>query len=219
VTGKRVLLILGGMFHDFEGFAAAIRPVIAGAGYSLTATYDLDELARLGGGAYDIVLSDTSLSRHREGMPATTPQTFTPEQTAGLERWVRDGGALVGVHSATVSGVENPAFLRLLGGRFLSHPPQFVFTVSPVFGEHPITAGIEAFTVKDEMYIQECDPSIRVHMVTVDRGVAYPMVWSRLEGKGRVAHVSMGHGPEVWALPQFQRLILQSLAWTSEARG
>ncbi len=218
MAGKRVLLILGGMFHDFEGFAAAMRPVIEGAGYSLTATYDLDALTRLAGGGCDIVLSDTSLSRHREGMPSTTPQTFSPEQTDGLVRWVRGGGALVGVHSATVSGIENPAFKALLGGRFVSHPPQFCFTVSPMFREHPITAGIEAFTVKDEMYIQEYEDSIDIHMVTVDRGVSYPMVWSRTDGKGRIAHITMGHGPQVWSLPQYQTLILHALAWTSEQR-
>ena len=219
MTRQRVLLILGGMFHDFEGFAATIRPVVESAGYSLTATYDLDELTGLDGGAYDIVMSDTSLSRHREGQPSATPETLTPDQTEGLVRWVRAGGALVGVHSATVSGIDNAAFRSLLGARFVSHPPQFVFSVTPTFREHPITAGVEAFTVKDEMYVQDYDPSIDIHMVTVDRGVAYPMVWSRTEGKGRVAHVSMGHGPQVWCLPQFRTLILQSLAWASETRG
>lgn len=219
MADKRVLLILGGMFHDFEGFTAALRPVLEGAGYAVDATYDLDTLARLEGSPYHAVLDDTSLSKHREGLPATTPQTLTAEQTNGLVRWVRAGGALVGVHSATVSGIENPAFQALLGGRFLNHPPQFCFTVTPAFKEHPITAGVEAFTVKDEMYIQEYEDSIQIHMVTVDRGVAYPMVWSRTEGQGRVAHITMGHGPQVWSLPQYQRLILQALAWTSERGG
>lgn len=215
MNGKRILLILGGIFHDFEGFTAAARPVLEAAGHSLTPTYDLDLLARLDDGDYDLVLSYTSLSKHREGMPTDAPQTFTPEQTDGLVRWVRGGGALVGVHSATVSGIENAAFKALLGGRFVIHPPQFVFTVTPTYREHPITAGVEAFTVKDEMYIQEYVGDIDIHMVTVDRGVAYPMVWSRTEGQGRVANITMGHDEKVWSLAPFQQLLLQAIDWTT----
>lgn len=219
MSGKRVLLILGGIFHDFEGFTAAARPVLEGAGHTLTPMYDLDELTRLGAGDYDVVMSYTSLSKHREGQPATEPQTLTPEQTTALAEWVRGGGALLGVHSATVSGIENPAFKALLGGRFISHPPQFVFTVAPTYRPHPITEGVEAFSVKDEMYIQEYERDVDIHMVTVDRGVAYPMVWSRTEGRGRVAHITLGHDEKVWSHPSFQRLLLQALDWTTCVTG
>lgn len=213
MSAKRILLILGGIYHDFEGFAAAMRLLLEGAGYSIDATYDLDLLLHLDQSDYDLVMSYTSLSRHREGEDDTTPETLTDDQVYSLAHWVSTGGALLAVHGATISGRPNPAMQSLLGGVFVSHPPQFSFMVYPLYQPHPITEGIEAFAVKDELYVQDYEDTDHVHMVALDRGVAYPMVWTRDEGQGWVAHIAMGHGPEVWRLPPYQRLILQAVTW------
>jgi len=101
----------------------------------------------------------------------------------------------------------------LFGGVFLSHPEPFTFTVAPLSGEHPITAGIQAFEIHDEFYIQKYDPSVQIHMAAVHQGMVYPMAWSRTEVKGRVAHVAPGHFPEVWNHPVYQQLMLQTAAW------
>ncbi len=213
MSTKRVLLILGGMYHDFEGFAAAMRLLLEGAGYAINPTYDLDLLTQLDRSDYDLVMSYTSLSPHREGHEDTSPETLADDQVSGLTYWVDTGGALLAVHGATVSGIPNPAMRALLGGVFISHPPQFSFMVYPMYRPHPITEGIEAFAVTDEFYVQEYDQSDDFHMVAIDRGVAYPMVWTREPGQGRVAHIAMGHGPAVWRLPQYQQLILQAVTW------
>jgi len=213
MSAKRVLLVLGGMYHDFDGFAAAMRLLLDGAGHSLTDTYDLDLLNQLDRSDYDLVMSYTSLSRHREGEQDTTPETLTEDQVRNLTHWVNTGGALLAVHGATVSGTPNVELRALMGGVFVSHPPQFSFMVYPMYRPHPITEGIEAFAVKDEFYVQDYDETDDVHMVAIDRGVAYPMVWTRDQGQGRVAHIAMGHGPEVWRLAPYQRLVLQSIAW------
>jgi type 1 glutamine amidotransferase len=205
------------MWHPFDGFAAAMKALLEPAGYAVESTYDLDTLERLPDGGYDLVLSYTSLSKHREGMNDTGPERLTDAQVDGLVKWVRGGGALLAVHSATVVGSTNPAYEALLGGAFISHPPQFAFTVYPLAHaeRHPITAGIEAFTVHDEFYMERCDPSVRIHMVALDRGVAYPMVWTRTDNAGRVAHIAMGHSELVWSLPPYQRLILQAARWVT----
>lgn len=216
MPGRSVLLILGGMFHDFDGFEAAMRPVLEEHGHAVYSTFDLDKLLELESGEFDVVMAYTSLSRHREGMPTDSPESLTPEQTNALIDWVRRGGALLGVHGATVMGRDNPPLEALIGGRFREHPPQFAFTVTPMSGPHPITAGVEAFAVKDELYVQDYDPSVHIHMVTVDRGIAHPMVWSRTERRGRVAHVSIGHSDLVWSLAPFRRLVLQAIDWLTD---
>jgi type 1 glutamine amidotransferase len=100
-----------------------------------------------------------------------------------------------------------------MGGVFVDHPPQFAFTVYPLYRLHPITAGIAAFTVHDEFYVQEHEPDVDLHMVALDRGVAYPMVWTRSEGQGRVAHIAMGHDGKVWSLAPYHQLMLQTVDW------
>ena len=74
MCAKRILLIVGGLYHDFEGFAGAMRLLLEGAGHSLDATYDLDLLTQLDRSDYDLVMSYTSLSPHREGEEDTTPK-------------------------------------------------------------------------------------------------------------------------------------------------
>lgn len=213
MCAKHILLILGGIYHDFEGFAGAMRLLFEGVGHTLDATYDLDTLTQLDRSDYDLVMSYTSLSPHREGQEDTTPETLTDDQVRNLAHWVETGGALLAVHSATVSAIPNPAMHSLMGGVFVSHPPQFSFMVCPMYRAHPITEGVEAFAVRDEFYVQDYDEANEVHMVAIDRGVAYPMVWTRDQGHGRVAYIAMGHGPDVWRLPPYQRLILQSITW------
>ena len=213
MADKRVLLVLGGIYHDFEGFAAWAKPLLAENGYLLEATYDLDLLTRLDDSDYDLVMIYTSLSTHREGQPDTSPEYFTQEQMVALTKWVQAGGKLLPVHSASVAGRENPEQKRLMGGVFIEHPPQHSFMVYPLLPEHPITVGVGAFSVMDEFYIQDYEPPFDVHMVAIDRGKAYPMVWTKAEGEGRVAYIAMGHDQGVWDLAPYGKLMIQALDW------
>lgn len=215
LSGKRVLLLLGGQWHDFEGFARAMSALLEPEGVQVEATYDLDRLLQLGENKYDIVLSYTCFTSDEEGGQGASDR-LSQAQFGNLAGWVQGGGALLAAHAATVIGESDPALGELIGGIFVSHPPQFAFTVYPMFGEHPITAGIEAFTVHDEFYIERPTPDVQVHMVAFDRGVAYPMAWSRSEGRGRVAHIAPGHSDVVWSLAPYRQLFLQTLAWLVE---
>jgi type 1 glutamine amidotransferase len=211
-VGKHILMVLGGTWHDFEGFAAAMTPVIENAGHRVTATYEPEAIAQLGESGYDLVLLNTCIGERRED-DGPTALGFTDAQAESLARWVRGGGGLLSMHAATVASQSSPALRALQGGIFVSHPPQFSFTVYPLYEEHPITAGIEAFAVYDEFYVQDYDPSVEIHMIALDQGVAHPMVWSKREGKGRVAYIAMGHDLGVWSLEPYQRLTLQAIDW------
>ena len=217
MNDKRALILLGGMWHDFDGFAHSMQSMLEAESWVVDATYDLDRLTRLDEESYDLVLNYTCFSKHDEGTDNTSPEKLSDVQLHALVRWIRSGGAFLAAHAATRLGESSPLLGEIIGGIFVDHPPLFTFTVYPVYGPHPITTGIEAFTVHDEMYIERCDASVNIHMVAIDRGVAYPLVWSKQEGRGRVAHVALGHPSEVWGLEPYQRLMLQTIGWlTSE---
>ena len=213
---KSILILLGGMWHDFDGFANTMKPFFENAGYRVSVTYDLEILTRLDHELYDLILSYTCFFKHREGYNDTGPEKMTEAQVAGLTRWVRNGGGLLAAHAATAIGDSGPELGALFGGIFLSHPEPFSFVVAPMSGVHPIVANIPAFEVHDEFYIQRYDPSVEVHMIAMYQDVAYPMVWSRIENLGRVAHIAPGHFREVWLNPVYQRLMLQAAAWLIE---
>ncbi len=211
---KRMLIILGGLYHDFDGFADAMQSLFeAHGGWSVETTFDLDVLTDLKTTDFRIVLSYTCLSKNTAAQDASTPEKLTNVQVRGLADWVQNGGALLTVHCATVLGESGPELQRLFGGAFISHPAPFTFTIYPVGNAHPITSGVAAFDVYDEFYIQQCEPSVEIHMFAIHNGASYPMVWSKLDGAGRVAHIAPGHFPEVWNLAAYQRLLIQAADW------
>ncbi|MCD4751450.1 MAG: ThuA domain-containing protein [Anaerolineaceae bacterium] len=213
---KRVLILKGGSWHDGDGFANAMTALLTPLGWTVLSTYDMDQLLRLEGNKIDLLISYTCFSANPDPEHQKGSVYLTDEQVDALAEWVRAGGKFLPAHAATAAGKTKALYSELIGGKFIEHPPQFSFTVSPMYAPHPITEGIEAFTVLDEFYIETYSPEVNVHMVALDRGVAHPMVWSKAEGKGRVAHVAPGHGPNVWQMPQYQQLMLNTIGWLME---
>ena len=121
------------------------------------------------------------------------------------------------MHGTTVIPEDNWRLQGLVGGTFISHPPQFAFCVTPMAQTHPSIRDIAAFTVEDELYVHRVRKDIRVHMIAVDRSIAHPLVWTREEGSGRVAYIAPGHGPETWEHPAYGRLLRQATAWLAGA--
>lgn len=210
---KHVLILLGGTWHDFDGFARSMRPLFESDGWEVECSYDLERLTLLDQQAPDLLLHYTCFTPPVEGQKQPTPEGLSLAQTDGLCRWVREGGAFLSAHASSARGNSPLGLAQLTGGFFVEHPPAFTFTVYPVYRRHPIIAGVEAFSVYDEMYIQQYDDSVEIHMLTVENGVAYPIVWSKSEGCGRVAHIALGHSASVWELAAYRRLMLQSARW------
>lgn len=207
----RVLLLLGGVHHDLEGFAAAFGEIVGDASHTIRSTYDGDALLRLHEDDVDVVAIYTCLGgAQKDGVVA---EDLTAEQTGALVKWVQDGGGLLALHAATVLRESNQAMRGLIGARFLTHPPQFDFTVTPLARKHPVTAGIAAFNVHDEFYMQDFDADIAIHMTAEDRGTVYPMVWTKSAGHGRVVYIAPGHTPSVWATGEYRQLLRQAINW------
>ena len=209
----RILLLVGGGWHDFDGFAEAIKTIIPPQGFKIDFTYDPDCLLRLEEEQYQLVISYTCFVEPEGITPVTGANKLNSPQVEALTGWVRKGGAFLAAHAATVIGRSPSELRQLIGGSFISHPEPFVFTAYPLLEKHPITKGLKAFSVYDELYQEEHDPSVQLHMITVDRGVAYPLVWSKPEGKGRVAHIALGHDRKVWESPSYQQLMRQTIFW------
>jgi type 1 glutamine amidotransferase len=210
---KHALILLGGMWHDFDGFARSMRPLFEGAGWAVESSYDLEHLTHLGREVPDLLIHYTCFTKPAKGQTSTGPEGLSLAQTEGLCRWVQNGGAFLSAHASSVRGTSPPGLTQLTGGYFVEHPPEFTFTAYPVYRRHPIVEGIKAFSVYDEMYIEQYDPNVEIHMMTVANGVAHPLVWSKSEGRGRVAHVALGHSAAVWELAPYRQLMLQTAKW------
>lgn len=143
---------------------------------------------------------------------------MTDEIQAAFLAYVRQGNGLLAVHSGMSGWAEMPVLRGLLGGVFVQHPPQCPVTVEPQAG-HPLTAGCQAFTLKDEHYHMALDDAgADVFLTTTSEHGSQPGGWRRTEGTGRVGVLTPGHNLDIWLHPSFQALLLNVLAWCGKTK-
>ncbi len=129
-----------------------------------------------------------------------------------LVRWVRDGGAFIGVHSASDTWHGSPEYIEMLGGEFLTHPAETTVHLL-VDANHPATAGLETpHAIFEEIYSFTNFSSDQVQMLLeVDDG--RPIAWYRTYGAGRVLYTALGHRSDVWTSQWFQQHLTGAIAW------
>lgn len=200
------LLFLGGLtaeYHQFHIFAPIMSQLFAEAGFVVDATDDLAALA------------DDSLRRYAGVVNYTTARDISDEQYAALLGFVRGGGGYIGVHCASDSFRNQPDSRRLLGGRFLEHPPQLDIVVEIADPSHPITGPLSSFTVFDELYTLDDDPT-QYHLLarSPSHGLQ-PVAWARDEGVGRVFYLSIGHNVATYDNPLYRRFLQRGTQWAA----
>ncbi len=130
-------------------------------------------------------------------------------QLDALLNYVEAGGGFVPVHCASACWGRSPAFVKLVGGRFLRHGGE-EFTVDTVLPEHPAIAGVTGFAAWDETYEHDEQADDRV---ILQRRQQEPWTWVRTHGQGRVFYTAAGHDHRVWDLPAFQQLLQHGIQW------
>jgi type 1 glutamine amidotransferase len=136
---------------------------------------------------------------------------------AAFAAFVRRGGGLLVIHSGSAGYADTTVLRPLLGGVFVSHPPQCPVTVTPL-SDHPLSAGSAEFTLQDEHYQMTLDdPAADVFVTTLSQHGSQPGGWLRRDGLGRVCMLTPGHNLEVWQHPAFQALISNALHWCGSA--
>ncbi|RDD69340.1 ThuA domain-containing protein [Paracoccus versutus] len=236
---RRVLLVVGGLYHDFDFVRLELLAHLARHEHlrvDLRHDYsDLEALTRC-----DALITYTA---------ALLPDAA---QTAALADWVERGGrwfALHGTNSAirirpdgkVLTPAMEPLLFDLLGSQFLAHPVPGRYRIRPVEA-HPLTQGIEAFFLEDEHYLQRHADGNLVLMASEFQGQTalfqtrdwpkgqHQSFYLRPRGMGGVLYLTPGHArgrydmqplaetyPFVergaWILPVFHRLIARGIAW------
>lgn len=216
MSSLRVLAIGGTAFpfHNFEEVGPRFEDALGNA-VDLTLTTDRDTLSNLEG--YNVVLD------------YLTDSALSDEQREGLLTFVREGNGYVGIHcAADLTGTVPddpdevldtreeplPELRELLGGHFLDHPEQSKFGVR-IVDEHPITDGVDDFTVFDEPYQVECDDVDVIARMDHPDLDEYPVAWTKSYGKGRVYYLSLGHTEETFEADGFRSLLLNGVEWAA----
>ena len=135
-----------------------------------------------------------------------------------LVAFVRDGGGLIGFHSATDTFHHWPAYKEMFGAEFSHHPPPSTQRVIVIDHYTPATRALPAsFQIHEEFYVFVHDPRPHVHVLaeldTGPRGPDRPLVWCRRFGRGRVYYDALGHFSATWHNPYQRTLVSGGILW------
>lgn len=178
------------------------------------------------------LFTDEGLANHDLVVFAnTTGDVLDDAQQAALERFVQRGGGFVGVHAAADTEHGWPFYRALVGATFVNHPEIPVEVLVTVENSaHPATAHLERqFRFTDEWYNFDRNPrETSTVLLTIDEagftvpntppgpsmGADHPVAWARESDRGRAFYTNLGHRPETWQDPRFQRHLLDGMRWT-----
>jgi type 1 glutamine amidotransferase len=215
----RIILVTGGG-HDFKKFATTFESLCDKAG-GLTIVQKW-EPGKDGPDAHIRKLADLKREDADVLVFFTVGYRLDQAQDRALERFVEDGGGLIAIHCASASFGNSPVWFRLVGARFAGHYKSLhklnVVVTDP---KHPIMQGVEPFSIVDEEYNHNFAKVDRAVLAEFkerpegSNGKNNEIVWARQVGKGRVFYSALGHGPEAWSSPAWQRMVLQSIFWAA----
>jgi type 1 glutamine amidotransferase len=217
----------------YEAAQASWTPEMDQASKSAKASFDVavkESLARLSPENLKAKNIDAVIFANTTGdLPLPDPEGFI--------KWIEDGHAFIGMHSASDTFHKFPGYVQMLGGEFAGHGPQVPADLVKGDQNHPATSGLpEPWNLtQEEMYeFKNHDrATLRAlwflrHPPLKPSEQAYAGVsWCKKAGKGNVFYTSLGHREDLWdadpALKdrknsveiskQFQRHILGGIRW------
>jgi uncharacterized protein len=214
-TAERVLASLGQSSAAFDVELAAVTPVegMAPAAYAAQVSAMLERK-----------MNPAALKRY-EGIvfASTTGELPLPDKAAFIQ-WIRDGGAFIGIHSASDTLHAYRPYIDMLGGEFDYHREQVSIEALNRDATHRANLHLPATWTLDgkleEIYVfKNYDPASVRELLVLDRHPNtrapghFPISWCRDFGKGRVFYTALGHNEHVWLTPAFQSHLLGGIEW------
>jgi type 1 glutamine amidotransferase len=179
----------------------------------------------------DVVQFYTTGSLFKKGNDGNPP--MTEKQALALLEWIRNGGAFVGVHSATDtfknwSKDGKKPYIDMVGARLEGHDnngKSAVMTVKP----HATTNHLDKrWKLKEEYYFFDITTDNRTPLTILQTKEAqsgklkkrdpYMNSWIKPYGKGRVFYTALGHRKDVWTNEKFQKLVYKGIRWSVMSR-
>jgi type 1 glutamine amidotransferase len=210
--GTKVLLVGGGSSHDFHKWFDEVDGATLRTAGMFSVNYTESSVA-----------ATKALAEADVLVLSTNQKDFdTPEFRAALVAFADSGKGIVLLHPAVWYNWPWPEYnARFVGGGSRDHEPIGEFTVN-VLKEHPVTLGLPPmFQVTDELYHVAFDPHGAATEVLAQTSLAkgtqqaYPSIWIVKHPAARIVAIALGHDGRVHELPEFKRLLVNSVAWSA----
>lgn len=150
-------------------------------------------------------------------------QEINEDEKAGLARLVENGIGLLFLHHALVSYQDWDKYKEWVGGRYIEkghndHPSNYQhevhFPAITAAKSHPIVEGLTDFQIFDEVYGNVYISDKVTPLIKTDHPASMPLLaWCQQLGKSRSVYIQRGHGPEVYGLAAYRKLLSQAIGW------
>ncbi len=200
--GKMEVLFLGhdSEHHNSEEFLPYLSASLTPRGINFSYTSDLNDLNRENLAQYDAL---AIYANHDE---------IKPSQEKALLQFVKKGGGLIPIHSASYCFRNSDEYVKLVGGQFESHDTA-TFSQIVVNDDHPISKGYIPFSSWDETYVHTNHSGKTVLMERAEGDHREPYTWIKEYGKGRMFYTALGHDERTWTHPGFHDLMYRGITW------
>lgn len=225
-------MLSGGPTHAFAASSAQLCALLSAEGIDSSVDDDLHRgFGRLLDPdlAWDMVTVNAlrwtmGADRYRH-LRAEWAFVLSPEEADAMVAHVRGGGGLLALHTAVICFDTQPAWPETVGASWdwdrSSHPPlgEIRVTVTDAGRAHPVTAGLESFSIVDEAYgfLRE-EPDIAPLLTADHGGRDHPVLWARPVGAGRVVTDLLGHDAASLTHPTHAEILRRSARWVVRRR-
>jgi len=192
-------------YHPLGAVEPALRALLADD-FALRFTEDTGELA---GGLAGVRLV--------VGYADVWDSVLPDEAAAGLIDFVTRGGGLLVLHNG-ICWAKHPRLRPLLGAVFTGHPEQETMAYG-FAGTHPLLAGLDGFTMREEPYRYEFEPGVEAgaFLRYEQAGHRWAAGWALERGAGRVVILQPGHTVAAFENPGYGALVRRSARWCAGA--
>jgi len=210
------LVLIADQPHEPGHIVEGLTPVFEATGVTPHFTVDVRALSAENLAKVNLLVILRDGLQRPTNDPATHYVWMTPEQQEAIDQWVKAGGAFLNLHNSMGLYPDEGPYLKLVGGKYIGHGPLERFRVEVVDPDHPVTRGVEGFSVADEQHTPPYDPD-KVHLLLRNRSddgkVAAAAGWAYEPGQGRLCHLANGHTRESLLHPAYQRLMRNAVEW------
>lgn len=220
----RILFVLGSPpFHDIRTLPPILEKVLDQVGGFQVTRLEPPKDKKPDDPEHMLKLADVKRSDYDVLVFYTSRYELNELQERALENFLQEGGGIVGIHGASFSFPKSKVWMQLIGAQFTGHIPKtHPLNIVIADPKHPITAGVEPFTIIDEEYkhkFADVDRHVlgrfRERPPSSDQKANMDIIWTREVGKGRVFYCALGHDKDAWENPSWQKLIVQGILWAA----
>ncbi len=218
----RNVMLIGGIYHPFEEAAPVLAELFAELGIQSVITADVDEaVAELEtADMFTLYALRWQMLNDEKYAPFLREWAFELSEAHAdtIQDFVEDGGAMLGLHTASICFDTWYEFPRLLGGAWrwgeTFHPPVGEVEVRTA-SAHPATKDLDAFTLHDEVYHAlaiETNSQVLLEG-RVPGGDWQPISWAHEVESGRVLYSALAHDKTSLECAQHAQFLKQAVTW------